>query len=176
MARAKKVKVTKQNEATTIFDLCAIPNKEEKVLDMCSFVMNGKVVNVKANSVHKMDIANLDLLTSKPIKDVFVDLYSKYNPGKGMWKIKNQYGIAIGLCDQVTSYKAMLAHHRNNGANTLIVNGNKHFTIDMAFDVAKTFNLSLLKGKGSWAMLTVTESNVRAVGDFAIKLMGLKKK
>ena len=128
MAKAKKKKAVKgKKELTTILSLFAIPNKQEKVIGVCNFIIAGKSADIKGNEVTNIDIATLDNLTSDPIKLLFSKLFM-YATDKARWTIKNGYGLSIGLCDKVASYKAMIAYHKDNGINSLIVNGNKHFT------------------------------------------------
>ena len=136
MAKAKKVKVVKvDKKESTIIDLFTIPCKSEKVTGTCSFVVNGKVLELTGDKVNKIDIISLDMLKNKkPVIDLLVNLYNNYKLTVGRFTLKNQYGICIGICDSVGSYKAMLSYHAAN--NGLIVNGNKHFTYEYASNIA----------------------------------------
>ena len=165
-------KVTK--DLTTNMNLMVMPNtKEEKISQKCFFLVEGKRVEAPAYKEQNFDIEKLDALKSIPVKKLFTTLQQSMDLPKGQYAIRNQYGICLGIVEKRASYKAIVAHHQENGDNAVIVNAGNTFTMPTALALAKKHDITLLIRKNNWAQFNMTEDNLNRSIDFVAELLNM---
>jgi hypothetical protein len=177
MATPKKKRAVKKGKRTpkdisSVMNLMIFPNtKDEKVTNKCFFVINGKRMELSAYREAKIDLNDLEELVSTPVKRLFATLQHTVDIATGQYALRNQYGICLGIVEKRASYKAIIAHHKNNGDNSIIINGGSAFTLQMALDKAKTLKIPLVARKNNWAQINITDDNFSEVLTLSIDLM-----